>query len=320
MTAFLRSSSGQPLTKTVTPTEIRQFSEVKTFDIENIEFTSFDDMATILDWLGGEPDRALIRGNAIQPGPRQPRLLRDQSDGRKANIVPVPDGLRWIMLDIDKVPAPHDLADTNEARLAYMRSYLPVEFREATTYYQWSSSAGVRGWDIMSAHFFFWLDAPKLCKTLHTRSDKGDWKNQVDPAPYTPNQIHYTARPIFEGCIDPVDGRSGVLRGTGDTVALSPWTPPYKPRSVYTASAREALTPHASFNDHIREIGEMGHYHLPILRAISHYVAITPSLRRNKEFCLSKVAEAAAGAGREYINEQYYQRLYHEAEYKFGAL
>lgn len=318
--ALRRDGTRAVLTKTVTATEVIQFGNVKTFDLDNIEFHGFDDMATILEWLEGEPHRALIRGNAINPGPSQPRLLRDQTDGRRATITPVAEGLNWIMLDVDKAPAPADLADTNEARLAYLLSYLPPVFRNVTTYYQWSSSAGLDGWKMLSAHFFFWCDTPQECGNLHKRSDKGDWRNLVDPAPFTPNQVHYTASPIFDGREDPVGAvRSGVLKGTQDTVALAPWVAPFKARPVYSARVLQALQPGTTFNAAIAEIGTP-HYHLPLLRAIAHYVAITPPLSRDRTYCLNTVELACRGSGRSYIDARYLERVYDDAERKFGAL
>lgn len=322
MTALLhaaarRDGSRAILTKTFTATEKIDFGNVKTFDIENIEFRDFDDMAMILTWLETEPHRALIRGDAVAPGPNQPRLLRDQVDGRTATIKPVEGGLHWIMLDVDKAPCPPDLADTNEARLAYLLTYLPPVFHDVTCYYQWSSSAGLDGWQVLSAHFYFWCDSPQMCDNLHKRSDKGDWRNLVDPAPFTPNQVHYTAAPVFDGRADPVPQRSGVYRGSRDTVSLAPWVAPFKPRPVYSARVMQALKPGATFSTAIAEIGQPN-YHLPILRAIKLYVVITPLLKRDKFACLATVEHACAGSGRDYIDSAYLSRLYDDAERKFG--
>lgn len=321
ITAAQRRDGNRPvLTKIVNANEVIPFSDVKSFDLENVTFESFDDMALVLKWLETEPHRALIRGQALIPGPAQPRLLRDQADGRVATIVPVAEGLHWIMLDVDKAPAPADLADTNEARLAYLLSYLPPEFRNVTTYYQWSSSAGLDGWNMLSAHFYFWCDERQQCQNLHKRSDKGDWRNIVDPAPFTPNQVHYTAAPIFNGREDPVgERRSGVLKGERDTVDLKPWVAPFVPRPVYSARVLQALAPGASFTRAVNEIGKP-HYHLPLLRAIAHYVSITPFGQRDRETCLGAIEEACIGSGRGYINSSYLKRVYDDAERKFGAL
>jgi hypothetical protein len=313
MTCLLHSPRAV-LTKTVTANEVIPFSNVKTFDLENVEFQSFDDMATILTWLEGEPHRCLIRGEAIAPGPAQHRLLRDQVDGRRATIKPVADGLHWVMLDVDKAPAPAGLADTNEARLAYLLSYLPPVFHDVTTYYQWSSSAGLDGWKVLSAHFYFWCDERQLCSNLHRRADKGDWRNIVDPAPFTPNQVHYTAAPIFEGRENPVGQRSGILKGERDTVDLKPWLEPYRPRPVISAAERSSGI---SFTAALNEIGKP-HYHLPLLRAIAHYIAITPTMQRDRLFCLDAVENACQGSGRSYINNHYLRRVYDDAERKFG--
>lgn len=319
ITSAERNGTRPVLTKTVRANEIVPFSNVKTFDLDNIAFNDFDDMATILQWLETEPHRALIRGEAILPGPSQPRLLHDQPDGRVATIIPVEDGLNWIMLDVDKAPAPADLADSNEARLAYLRSYLPPIFRDVTTYYQWSSSAGLDGWQMLSAHFYFWCDERQLCQNLHKRADKGDWRNIVDPAPFTPNQVHYTAAPIFDGRHDPVsEHRSGVLSGALATVDLKPWIAPYVPRPVYSARMLQALAPGASFERAVNEIGRP-HYHLPLLRAIAHYVAITPQMQRDRSSCLESIEQACIGSARSYINSSYLKRVYDDAERKFGA-
>lgn len=323
MTALLHSARRQDgqravLTKTFTPTDTIAFGNVKTFDIENVDFNDFDDMVMILEWLETEPHRALIRGEAIAPGPAQHRLLRDQPDGRKQTIRAVDGGLSWLMLDVDKAPVPPGLAQTNQARLDYLRTYLPPEFRDVTTYYQWSSSAGLDGWQMLSAHFYFWLDEPLKCANLHARSLKGDWRNLVDPAPFTANQVHYTAAPIFVDRPDPVGSRSGVITGGQATVALKPWIEPYRPRPVYSARTMQALKPGASFSAAVAEIGAP-HYHLPLLKAISHYVAITPAMQRDRSECLQAIEQACVGSGRNYITSSYLQRVYDDAERKFGA-
>jgi hypothetical protein len=126
-------------------------------------------MVAILTELERHPHVAIVRGDPVKAATHAQRLIRDQPNGTKATLMAREGGLSWVMIDLDKVPAPADLT-TSDERLRYLRSILPEPFREARCYYQWSSSAGTKGWEMLSAHLWFWLDKPIECANLKDRT------------------------------------------------------------------------------------------------------------------------------------------------------
>jgi hypothetical protein len=326
MGALLRScpvKRGDPrpyLAKIMTPDKVYDFGDVYRYDMTPLDFQSFDDMAAILDVLKDDPERCVIRGDVIKAGPCQRRLLRDQADGGKATIVPSP-GQHWIMLDIDKRPAEGDL-HTNEDRLEFLISTLPPEFHDATYFYKWSSKAGRDGWDYLSCHFWFWMDEAQTCANLHKRSSRGgDWYCKVDPAVFTPNQIHYTSSPLFAEVEDPCAGfRSGIVRKSLDAAPVKAWVEPYQPRAVYTAKQREERSPGKQTTELLDEIG-FPYYHEAIRKVLAHYISVVPRTLWNEDWLFAEVKNRAMGSGRGYLAageiDDYLRRLWDGAVFKF---
>ncbi|PBN42237.1 hypothetical protein SxD43FB_17755 [Sphingobium sp. D43FB] len=279
-------------------------------------------LSELLTLLEAAPHACIVRGQPTGPTHHIRRLLYD-NDQSPATLRANPAGLRWVMLDFDKVPVGSLALEDSDARLAYLVSLLPPEFHDVSYHYQWSSSAGVRGWDTLSCHLWFMLEAAWFCSDLHTRFERGDFRDiEVDAAPFVANQVHYTAAPVFVGGVDPMEKhRSGLVRRSNDTVRLSPWTKPVcppPPPSCYLPPRPSG----AAFEDLLADIGP--NYHRPILRAAAHYAAVTPGGEYDANYLRDRLCAAihagAQGKNRksDYLNRNYLDRVIHGAEAKFG--
>ena len=132
---------------------------------------------------------------------------------------PAPDiedvARHWLMIDLDSVPEPEDLAwrgDTRRAAIWAARNYLPPAFRRTAFYYRYSASAGIRPG--LRLHFWFWINEPRTSRQLHRYFDPFKRAGvKLDLALYSANQPHFTADPIFIRREDPMMacGRSGVV-------------------------------------------------------------------------------------------------------------
>jgi hypothetical protein len=139
-----------------------------------------------------------------------------------------PDGRRWLMIDIDDMPAPAGAADDptpGELRdlVRFAVGQLPDAFDGATTAYQWSASAGVKGWDKLRLHLWFWLSRPAYDTSIRhwLKAQSEASGTPIDWHLYNAVQPHYTAAPVFRNASDPLaDHRSGVIEGDRDTVEL----------------------------------------------------------------------------------------------------
>lgn len=301
----------------------RNYDNAYRFAAHTCEVRNIHELAVWLSVLEEMPDRAVIRGRLVEGrdeiGIRRTLHTSANPDG---NFEPAPGGVSWVMLDIDKLPVASRGFTTNEERLNYAISVLPSEFHRATYYYQWSSSAGLDDWATLSLHVWFWLSEPWACRTLFERIEYGDWMDcDIDPAPFTANQLHYTAAPIFEGVADPLGAhRSGLILGEIDEVSLTPWVREISPPPVFTAIEREQRFPGSGFEDLLKEIGPA--YHRPILRAVAHYVAVTaqPDIFALKDRIRDTIWLATPGRNRkeDYLDDRYLDRVIHGALRKFG--
>src|SRR4051812_28907271 len=108
--------------------------------------------------------------------------------------------------------------------LAYAVRQLPPEFHDASFFYQWSSSAGLKG-AVIKVHLFFWLDRPVPDHELREWAEAWNREHSpvgklIDPALFDPIQAHYIARPRFVGRADPLPVRSGLVQKDRDEVAI----------------------------------------------------------------------------------------------------
>lgn len=218
------------------PTGIRTegYDDTKHVESREVEVGSVQDIAALLRQLEGQRDSAVIRGQrrADATGVRVRRAKNVSKDGEPPGFEPRPR--RWMCVDLDNVPCPEGLdpAADPKAALLHLQSLLPDWLRFATCAYQWSSSAGVRGWGKLKAHLWFWLDRPVDDASLRHWA-RVTMAARVDAAVYESIQIHYTAAPVLVGLPDPVGQRSGLLVGGSGVVEV--------PQEVWGWAEREEL-------------------------------------------------------------------------------
>lgn len=312
---FSRSSSGDLIKA--------DYDRAFLFDASTIDIEGIEQLSAVLTWLEAQPNSCVIRGETINATKSIRRALVDDPARGHATIRPVEAGVSWVMLDFDKLPVASLNLSTERDRLDYLVSLLPEEFQGVSYHYQWSSSAGLDGWQTLSAHLWFWLDQPWPCRTLYERFATGDFAScEVDPAPFTSNQVHYTANPIFKGITDPVQARSGLVRGVRDDVALSVWIKPVEAAPALSNRDHYQRFGLSRFDDLLADIGP--HYHRPILRAVGHYYAVVKPEDQDREDLIVRLRHAieTAPAGRsrkaDYTARAYLDRVIDGAARKYG--
>lgn len=299
MTAVASRNKPKPkLTKQFTLTETGEYLKTDydgayyydatvALDVDGIE-----GMARMLAAFEADPHTCLVRGEPIGPTKGIRRALRDDPKRGPATLRAVEAGVPWVMIDFDAIPVASYEFTTSEERLAHLVSHLPECFQHTSYYYQWSASAGIKGWDHLSAHLWFWLDQPWLCRDLYERFYSGDFKDcGVDPAPFTPNQPHFVAAPIFTNCPDPLGTkRSGLVRGIYDAVTIPVWVKPVAPMPAFSAVQHHRMFPFTRFEELLSDIGP--NYHAPIRRAISHYCAVASEAEFDRVWLVDRLQEA----------------------------
>lgn len=322
-----RSGSRAVLTKTYTMTDSgwqrRDYDNALLFDAIEYDLRSIDELSALLFILEEASHCCIVRAKPIGATENIRRKLAGDPTA-PATLMNNPEGLSWVMLDMDKLPVSDlDLVDIDQ-RLNYLISLLPDEFRHATYHYQWSSSAGMDGWETLSCHLWFFLDQPWFCRDLYERFATGDFRDvEVDESVFTSNQIHYTAAPIFNGGVDPLAGeRSGLVRGAHDVVALRPIVRPIEPTPAISPQRHYDLFGLTRFEELLAEIGP--HYHKPILRAAAHYCAVVSpeAFDRNdlEQRLRNAIISAPPGRNRmsNYLNYRYLGRVIDGAIRKYG--
>lgn len=206
----------------------------KLLEFEEASIDGIQDLFGILSELRQQRNVCVVRG-ALLPGQEQPcrRLLIPRTeDGVDCPATMQDMPRRWLMVDFDSVNEPdgerHPFCMDPAHAAAYLRSSLPVEFREAACVWRASGSAGFKPG--IRLHLWFLLDRALLgdeCKA---------WLSHgllpVDRTVYGAVQPHYTADPLLgDGVIDPMVERIGLLPGA-ELVAVPATIPEDKVKSA----------------------------------------------------------------------------------------
>jgi hypothetical protein len=213
-----------------------------------------------------------------------------------------PNGLPWLMIDIDEVMLPEELNLLIEPLVAveYCIALLPTYFHNVSYHYQLSSSAGLDGGKKLKVHLSFWLNKPVHDKKLRAWATTLNTHGKlVDASLYNPVQAHFTANPIFNGCPDPFpNNRSGLVKRDHDevdfpTVALL--APEHSEEANYCYDEHvKGLTPNGKFIYYLEGIGDdaggLG-FHLPIMMAAWSYVVEHGANGTDKEALKLKLKE-----------------------------
>lgn len=278
MITVLQTTDGKNLTKTFRfdGHDIIKTAYDKAFRFNAVHYPveNIDELSEILTGLEHEPNCCVIRGRIVGADTTlNVRRLLHPVDDDPAAFEERPQGCPWLLVDFDGVPNPNWLPE--DLRLAYLVDLLPEWFHGASYHYRWSASAGMDDWQTLSCHLWFWLDQPWRSEVIRERIDVEGW--ECDPSPFDAVHVHYTARPIFEGMDDPLQGRrSGLIRGDRDTVTLPAFVRPVQP--VYPRMVKP-LSANGFENKFEEMLGRIGpNFHIPIRDAIFFYAKNAPSV------------------------------------------
>lgn len=216
--------------------------------------SNIDELASLLGELEDQPRSLIVRGRP-KPGIDRRKARRLVHDRRNPDGTVSPATLEaasrhCIALDCDSIPCPDgiDLLFDPHRVIEHVVSCLPVEFHDATCFWQFTSGHGIKPG--IRLRLFFWSERPLA-----------DWElkiwfagSPVDHSIFAPAQPIYVARPIFDGMADPVPVRSGIRRGDRDAI-----TPPEigKPNAGVTGPTKPfSGAPGIGYEFHRGRIGD----------------------------------------------------------------
>lgn len=199
----------------------------------------------------------------------------------------------------------------SHAVVEYLITKLPTEFHDVTYHWAFSSSAGVKNHETVSAHIWLWLAQPVSDEEL-TRwgnfVNEGAGHKLIDTALFRDVQPHYTAAPQFVGMTDPLPIRSGLCQKKHDAVALQlppPKTPLKRGNNPKSAANRidhlPATPDEIGFENRLARIGDhpggQGFY-VPLLHAAASYVATYGEQGTDVEMLFTILHDTAMAADR----------------------
>lgn len=209
----LRCDEGKCAVKTITPTGAVDFDSGYKFRVEMWPLGGLGCLFKALVKLRDMPDAFVVSG--------RPRAAREGKEWHQRHYLdraatadqPARTGhfegvdRRWMCADLDNVL----VDDALRARVALhgvselepaLRAALPPELRDISCVVQFSSKAGIDGWQKAKAHLWFWVDRPVYCKSWKGWFEASG--SPVDRALFQPVQPHYTSDPILKGVVNPI--------------------------------------------------------------------------------------------------------------------
>ena len=276
----LRAVSDKPATKVFRRDRkgnvIKQaFGREMHFSAEAVPLADIRALAEVLRRLEGDKRAFVVRGELVEgANPARTRRLmnKDTTTGEEAAFRS--KARSWVMIDIDGMacPAGVDPVTDPEGAVEYVIGKLPLEFQDATCWWQWSSSQGMKG-DTLLVHLWFWLDRPipdAELKRWGNMVNHASSCKMIDTSLFNAVQPNYTAAPIFQDVHDPMPLRSGLRQGLEDAVAL---LLPEKVERSHSEGAGSAFTG-IGVQGHLAAIGGPRGFHEPIKAAIGAYYAL----------------------------------------------
>ena len=301
--------------------DIKQYGNVYLFDNEAIEYHSLENAYDDFRELASSRRFCFIRGN-IKPefrGKKCRRLLHDDN----ATIEADPIGKNLLMFDFDDVDNPGGVQPSVADLERLVVAQLPAEFHGASFFYQFSSRAGVYGWDPFKVHLFYWTTKPWPDAKLRDWA-KG-WNEHLglkwlDDRVFLSSQINYIADPLFVGMDDPLGtDRWGFVQKASASVDLQPIARTSRPAPVWTASLSTIYTPadiQERLEEKLAQIGVGGNYREPLMAAIGFYIAASkrrgqvPDLDHLKSAIHAQAGGALRAGGRgEYLTGRHLDEL-----------
>jgi hypothetical protein len=203
---------GRRMTKLIhTDSTIDDYDLVRHVNLTEREVDGLDGLGQVLAELQSRSDCAVVRG-AIADATRTRHVRRllhpDRATGEQPTLVE--RARLWTGLDFDSIVRPSDVDVTDIAACGEIAvALLPAAFRDAACIVQLTSGhsfkPGIR------LRLWHWLERPVSGAELTY------WLREapVDPAPFRPAQLIYTATPLFAaGACDPLPLRLARRRGS----------------------------------------------------------------------------------------------------------
>lgn len=231
-------------------------------------------LARELEQVSTDPRSFVIRG-AIKDDKRSEKEVRRRMEKGREGDAFVSASRCWVMLDFDKIPLPpgYDLHAPEDGIEWLIGEHLPEIFHDTTTWWQLSASAGVEDQTTISIHLWFWLDRPISDAEL-----KAYFKIHapvVDVPLFNAVQMHYTARPIFEGVPDPISVRQGLMVRENEAVTLPDIDVAELATRFVETQKSAGVVVGGNFEARLAQMGDgpgrLG-FHVPIRDAIMAYV------------------------------------------------
>lgn len=209
----LRCDEGKCAVKTITPTGAVDFDSGYKFRVEMWPLGGLGCLFKALVKLRDMPDAFVVSGRPRAERAGKEWHQRHYLDRAATADQPARTGhfegvdRRWMCADLDNVL----VDDALRARVALhgvselepaLRAALPLELRDASCVVQFSSKAGIDGWQKAKAHLWFWVDRPVYCKSWKGWFEASG--SPVDRALFQPVQPHYTSDPILKGVANPI--------------------------------------------------------------------------------------------------------------------
>jgi len=287
----------------------------KYFSHEERQVASIYDLAAALEKISADPRQLTIRGQ-LKAERHEQKLVRRKyrDDGAAFDSRP----RRYLMVDFDGVPLPPQfdiIEDDPEDYVEWaIHEYLPACFADVSCYWQLSSSAGIHGTDTLYVHIWFWLDRPvaddklKFWAKVHAP--------EVDTALFNPVQAHYTARPIFIDCTDPVPVRQGLMEREDDFATFPEVNlAALKQEFAQVQKAAGVVVTGKTFEGRMAVMGDgpgLAGFHAPIRDAIMVFVrhnALTlPVMENLKDLVRNAIHSAPKRPGRDvarYLSDEH---------------
>jgi putative DNA primase/helicase len=258
----------------------RGYDDLKMFAVESVPVDSIESLAEALEKVSQDPAQLVIRGEPLPKinRNRTRRLLNADKNGEPPAFREEPR--HWLLVDVDHIacPALTDPITDPDGAVEYVIGLLPPELTDATCWWQFSSSQSVplaaKAGETLSVHLWFWSAEPLECPALKrwaTAANNVAGIKLIDPAPFSPVQIHYVARPAFVGLEDPLPRRSGMRRRLDDAVSLV--IPEAHERDPSAPSGR-GYAPGLGTDSYLAMIGGAEGVRGPIVRAVASYASL----------------------------------------------
>ena len=250
------------------------------YEYQYADCHSIDDLHDLLLGISTESSKCIIRAEIKNTvvGTRVVRRKNGDSSPFREN----PTGVSFMMCDFDKIEIPEWLPTDLDCYLEYLVNTMPAYMHDVGYVYQWSSQAGMDGWNTLRCHIWFWLEEPRTdtqmglwCKKVNADANS----KVIDDSTMRTVQPNYTANPIFgTGVTDPLAGhRVGLVR-KGKDAALIPIIEK-KQIPVRVTAGGNLVTSTApigletKFDLRLAAIGP--DFHMPITQAVASWISLT---------------------------------------------